>query len=73
MLFTAKRRNMSFDFGTISLNSALWLVAIVIAGILAFIAIKFFYQHILHFLLRGCAFLSLIIALLVILHYLKVF
>ena len=64
---------MSVDFGMISLNSVLWLVAIVIAGILAYIAIKFFYQHILHFLVRGCAILFLIIALLVILHYLKVF
>ncbi len=63
---------MSIDFGTISLNSVLWLVAIVIAGILIFIAVKFFYQHILHFLLRGCAILFLIVALLVILHYLKV-
>ena len=64
---------MSFDFGTINLNSALWVVAIVIGGVLAFIAIKFFYQHILHFLLRGCAILFLIIALLAILHYLKIF
>ena len=64
---------MSIDFGTISLNSVLWLVAIVITGILIFIAVKFFYQHILHFLLRGCAILFLIVALLVILHYLKVF
>jgi hypothetical protein len=64
---------MSFDFGTISLNSMLWLVAIVIAAILATIAVRFFYQHILHFLLRGCAILFLMIALLVILHYLKVF
>jgi hypothetical protein len=64
---------MSFDFGTISLNSMLWLVAIVIAAILATIAVRFFYQHILLFLLRGCAILFLMIALLVILHYLKVF
>ena len=63
---------MSIDFGTISLNSALWLVAIVIAGILIFIFVRFFFHHILHFLIRGCAIIFILIILLVILHSLKV-
>lgn len=54
------------------INWLLWLAAIVIAGILIYIVVKFFFQHILRFLLHGCGFLLLIVILLLILHYLKV-
>ncbi|MFH1524759.1 MAG: hypothetical protein ABIF04_07315 [Chloroflexota bacterium] len=51
----------------------IWAIAAVLVIIIVVIAIKFFWQHILKFLLHGCAVIVAIIAILVLLHYLKVF
>jgi hypothetical protein len=54
-------------------NAVLWVAAIVVGAIIVFIIVKYFFQHLLPFLLRGCGCVILIIIFLLFLHYLKVF
>jgi hypothetical protein len=51
----------------------LWGLAVLLLVIAAFIAVRFFWQHIVKHLLKGCLAILGIIALLAVLHYLKVF
>ena len=64
---------MSIDLSTITLNQAIWLVLLVLGAILAFVIVRFFFQHILKFLAQGCIVILAIIGLLVLLHYFGVF
>jgi hypothetical protein len=51
----------------------LWGLAAILLVIAAFIAIRFFWQHIVKHILKGCLVILGIIALLAVLHYFKVF
>jgi len=64
---------MTIDLSMIDWNAVLWVVIIVIAAIVIFLVVKYFFQPLLRFLLRGCGCLILIVIFLFILHYLKVF
>ena len=51
----------------------IWVVAAILAAIVIFVIIKFFWQHILKYLFHGCLAILGIIILLLVLHYFKVF
>jgi hypothetical protein len=50
-----------------------WVIAAVLVFIVVFLVIRFFWQHILKYLLQGCLVIVGIFILLEVLHYLKVF
>jgi hypothetical protein len=47
----------------------IWILAAVLVVIVAFVVIRFFWQHILKYLLQGCLVIVGIFALLAVLHY----
>jgi hypothetical protein len=55
------------------LPPALWVVAAILVVIVALGLLRFFWQHIVRFLLQGCLVIVGILILLEVLHYLKVF
>ena len=60
---------MSVDFANLPFNQIVWGVLIIIGIILALVLIKFFWQHLLKYLLQGCLVIVLILGLLAVLHY----
>jgi hypothetical protein len=54
-------------------SSYLWIVGVVLVAIVAFVIIRFFWKHILKYLLQGCLIIVGIIILLAVLRYFKVF
>lgn len=62
---------MSIDLS--QLAPYIWFVAAILAVVIVFVVIRFFWQHILKYLLHGCLLFVGIIIVLAILHYLKVF
>jgi hypothetical protein len=64
---------MNIDLSSLPYNQIVWGVVIVVAVIVAVVVIRFFWQHILKYLLRGCLVILGIAALLALLHYFKVF
>jgi uncharacterized membrane protein len=62
---------MNIDFSQIA--PIVWIVAAVLVVVVVIVVIRFFWQHILKFALQGCAVILAILALLYLLHYLKVF
>lgn len=62
---------MTIDFS--HLAPVIWIItAVILLGVVVVI-IRFFWQHLVKYLVQGCAVILGIIALLVLLHYLKVF
>jgi heme exporter protein D len=51
----------------------IWLVVAILVVIVVFVIVRFFWQHVLKYLLRGCLVIVGILILLEVLHYLKVF
>jgi hypothetical protein len=51
----------------------IWILAAILVGILAIVVIRFFWRHILKFLIQAGLVVVVIIALLALLHYFKVF
>ena len=52
----------------------IWIVAIILVIIVVFIVIRFFWHHVLSYLLHGCVGILVILAMLALLHYIfKVF
>ena len=51
----------------------IWFLAAFLAVVAVFIAIRFFWRHILKYLVQGCLAIVAIIILLAVLHYFKVF
>ena len=47
----------------------IWILAAILVVVIIFIVIRFFWQHVIRFLLHGCVSLLGILALLAILHY----
>jgi len=64
---------MNINFSSINFPQIVWAVVIVLAIVAALAVIRFFWKHILKYLVQGCAIILVIIALLALLHYLKVF
>ncbi len=64
---------MFINLSSISTSPFIWLILIVIAVIVVYVVVRFFFQHILKFLVQGCLVLLVIAALLALLHYLKIF
>jgi hypothetical protein len=62
---------MNIDFS--QLAPYIWLVAAVLVIAVAFVLIRFFWQHILKYVLQGCLVIVGIIVLLAVLHYFKLF
>lgn len=64
---------MSIDLSMIDLNSVIIVLAVIFGIVLVFVVVRFFFGHLLHLLIRGCGVIVIIVALLVVLHYLKIF
>jgi hypothetical protein len=64
---------MSIDLTTIFSNQVVWVVLAVVGVIIAFVIIRFFWKHLLKYLLQGCLVVLGIILLLALLRYFKVF
>ncbi len=64
---------MPINLSSIDLNVALGLCAVVVAIVMIFVAIRFFMHHVLRFLFHGCGAILLIGALLLLLHFFKIF
>ena len=64
---------MNINFATLPYNQIIWIIVLIATAVVAFVVIRFFWQHILKYLLQGCLVILGIIALLGVLHYFKVF
>jgi cell division protein FtsW (lipid II flippase) len=64
---------MSIYFSTFSSNQIVWLVLAVVGVVVVFVVIRFFWKHLLKYLFQGCLVILVIIALLALLRYFKVF
>jgi hypothetical protein len=64
---------MSVDFSTFSSSQIVWVVLAGVAVIVVIAVIRFFWKHLLKYVFQGCLFIVAVIALLLVLHYFKVF
>lgn len=64
---------MTFDFSTITPDQIVWGFVIFFALLIVFVVVRFFWQHVVRYLLHGCVVILAIIGLLALLHYLGVF
>ena len=64
---------MNIDFSAIPYNQIVWWVLVILGVVVAFVVFRFFWRHLLKYLLQGCLVVIVVIALLELLHYLKVF
>jgi cell division protein FtsW (lipid II flippase) len=64
---------MSIDFSTFSSSQIVWLLLAVVGVVVVFVVIRFFWKHLLKYLFQGCLVILVIIALLALLRYFKVF
>jgi hypothetical protein len=64
---------MNIGFSSINYNQIVWAIVIIIAIVIVVAVIRFFWKHILKYLVQGCAVILVIIAILAVLHYLKIF
>jgi hypothetical protein len=62
---------MTIDFS--QLAPFIWGLAALLVIIIVFVLIRFFWQHILKYLVQGCLVIIGIIILLAVLHYFKIF
>jgi hypothetical protein len=73
MLAITGRHDMTFDFSSISAAQMIGLFVIFLVLLIVFVVIRFFWQHVVKYLLHGCVVILAIIAILVLLHYFGVF
>jgi hypothetical protein len=64
---------MSVDFSTIPINTIVWVVVVIVAVVIGLVVIRFFWKHVLKYLLQGCLVILAILFVLAVLHYFKVF
>ena len=64
---------MTINLASMHLPLIVWVVVIIMAIVVAVAVIRFFWKHILKYLVQGCAVILVIIALLALLHYFKIF
>jgi hypothetical protein len=64
---------MSIDLSAIHLSPLLWLLILVVVVLVVFGVFRFFFHHLIHLLFRGCGLLVIAVAILYVLHLLKLF
>ncbi len=64
---------MSIDISTITFNQLVWIILVVLGLGVVFVVVRFFFHHILKHLIQGCIFILLVLAILALLHYFRVF
>ena len=64
---------MTINLASMHLPLIVWAVVILVAIVVAVAVIRFFWKHILKYLVQGCAVILVIIALLALLYHFKVF
>jgi hypothetical protein len=64
---------MNIDLSSLPYNQIVWGVVGILVVIIAVVILRFFWKHIIKYLFQGCLVLVGILALLALLHYLKVF
>ena len=64
---------MTINLASMHLPLIVWAVVILVAIVVAVAIIRFFWKHILKYLVQGCAVILVIIALLALLYHFKVF
>ena len=64
---------MTINLASMHLPLIVWAVMIIVVIVVVVAVIRFFWKHILKYLVQGCAVILVIIALLALLHYFKVF
>jgi hypothetical protein len=62
---------MSVNLSAIS--PYLWIVGVTLVAIVAFVIIRFFWHHVLRYLVQGCLVIVGLILLLAVLHFFKIF
>jgi hypothetical protein len=62
---------MSIDLSAIHLSPLLWVVMLAAGVLLVFGVFRFFFQHLMHLLFRGCGLIVIAVAVLYVLHLLK--
>jgi len=61
---------MSVDFATIPTSQLVWMAILVLVVIIAIVILRFFWRHILRYLLHGCLTILAILVIVAALHYL---
>ena len=64
---------MTINLSTISLNTLIWIILFIVAVAVIFIVVRFFFHHILKYVIQGCLVLFVIVAIIAILHFFRVF
>jgi fumarate reductase subunit C len=64
---------MTINLASMHLPLIVWAVVILVAIVVTVAVIRFFWKHILKYLVQGCAVILVIIALLALLYHFKVF
>ncbi len=62
---------MSIDLSAIHLSPLMWLILLGAVVLVAYSIFHFFLRHLMHLFFRGCGLLVILIALLYVLHLLK--
>jgi hypothetical protein len=62
---------MSIDLSAIHLSPLVWLAVIIVIVIVAFGIVRTFFGHLIHLFFRGCGLIVIVVALLYVLHLMK--
>jgi hypothetical protein len=57
------------NFNLTQLAPYIWIVGVILVIIVAFVVIRFFWQHILKYIVHGCLGIAGVLVLLALLHY----
>jgi hypothetical protein len=61
---------MSVDFATFPTSQLVWMAILVVAVIIVIVVLRFFWRHVIRYLLHGCLTLLAILVIVATLHYL---
>jgi hypothetical protein len=64
---------MLSNFAHLSLPQIGWIALALFLVVVVFVVVRFFFHHILKYLIQGCGFLLLVLIALALLHYFRVF
>ncbi len=62
---------MPIDLSSININSIIWIIAAIAAVLIVYGIFRFFFSHLMHLFFRGCGLIVIVVALLIVLHLLK--
>jgi hypothetical protein len=63
----------TIDFSSVSADQIIWLFILFFVVLIAFVVVRFFWQHVVKYLLHGCVVLLAIIGVVAVLHYFGAF